>query len=183
MSQIDLLRRPSWTPSPQNGGRHQIRTGGRLTFGMPGRHHRNPHNRGCVDNLGKSPASGRFFHRFRSRQKPPHQPQNHWCAGAALGDASAGGIDIVWPVSAIRQSALDILAGHSVTKADVHGRHSPRSTASSSAIAKRSQAASADARYASGAEASCPKYACSSRFGRSGSSALASSTIAPCASA
>ena len=33
----------AWTPSPQNGGRHQIGTGGRLNFRMPGRHHRNPH--------------------------------------------------------------------------------------------------------------------------------------------
>src|SRR5271154_7152270 len=32
----------AWTPSPQNGGRHEIGTGGRLNFSMPGRHHRNP---------------------------------------------------------------------------------------------------------------------------------------------
>jgi DNA invertase Pin-like site-specific DNA recombinase len=40
-----FARRYAWTPSHQNGGRHQIRTGGRLKFGMPGRHRWNPQNR------------------------------------------------------------------------------------------------------------------------------------------
>jgi hypothetical protein len=50
------------TPSPQNGGRHQIRTGGRLQFGMPGRHRWNPHLRAAAPHRGVAQlCSGRCW--------------------------------------------------------------------------------------------------------------------------
>ena len=39
----ETTRRQQKRFEARNGGRHQIGTGGRLTFGMTGRHHRNPH--------------------------------------------------------------------------------------------------------------------------------------------
>jgi hypothetical protein len=54
-------RRPAWTRLPQNGGRHQIGTGRRLKFGMPGRHRWNPH-------LTELPNPLTIWHGLRSRE-------------------------------------------------------------------------------------------------------------------
>jgi hypothetical protein len=43
MSKIDLPGRHRLDAITSERGRHQIGTGGRLNFSMPGRHHRNPH--------------------------------------------------------------------------------------------------------------------------------------------
>jgi len=63
----------------------------------------------------------------RGRGVPDH-PKERLRAGAALGTAATGGVDIAWAAGAIAEGKSDLRVAQRIAEANIHPRGSDRAT-------------------------------------------------------